>query len=469
MRSSSEPPSPPPAWQIAVLSLTTLTTLTLGVAFLLLESRRASLDELHDEITDGGTAMDDAQTPLAPQLGLACAQAPQDADLPSVPDGPVDAQIDAIGRAVESLRGLQFDGEPPVGFKPVDEFAAEVTREAEEAYTPEQARIDGDRLFRLGAIEPGTDVRAQAIELLSQQAVGFYDPDSGEVVVRGDVADSLGPQEQITVAHELEHALIDQHVGLPEIGPDAGDDDELLTRLSVMEGGAVLVQNRFASGTLSSDQRMELGSGPQVQASREALEAVPHQLRRQLVFPYEEGFAFVCHVYNEGGWEAVNELLADPPESSAAVLFPGRLDEGAPEALDLGSPLEGWEPVEETTFGLAELMWLLEAPGDDREATVEPAGQRASAWDGGVIRTLRQGERVAVELAMAQRESHPSLCETMTDWHEAAFPDVPEAEAAEREALAVAGEGHAGVIVCADQEVHVGLAPELDTARQLAQ
>lgn len=412
-----------------------------------------------DGLLDGGVGMDPST--------VACMQPPADVDLPAVPDDGVNAQIAAIGEAVERLRGLRFDGEPPVTFSPGDEFVDELRRVAAEDYPVDDAAVDAARLAALGAIPEGTDLRQMQLDLVGDQAAGFYRPDTGEVVIRGEGDGSLTATERIILAHELEHALVDEQIGLPDTGQDAEDIDQAGAHLSAIEGGAVLVQHQFTMGTLDLGDQIELSTDAELQQQVAQLDEFPHFLQRNLLFPYEEGFAFACGHYRQGGLAALDDLVADPPASTAEVLFGNRGPQGRPEGPELGSLPSPWTQADTSAFGAAELMWLLEAPGDDPDAALGSPAQRAAGWDGGTVATWTDGDDTAVGLALAQRDGEPDLCDTMAAWHAAAFPEASARPAHGDEVRAARGGGRAGVVACDGGAVRVGLAADLDLARRL--
>ena len=55
---------------------------------------------------------------------------------------------------------------------------------------------------------------------------------------------------------------------------------------------------------------------------RHRLDGIPLVLRRQLEFPYTEGFTFATALHEEGGFAAVNDALALPPDLNRADLPP---------------------------------------------------------------------------------------------------------------------------------------------------
>ena len=78
-----------------------------------------------------------------------------------------------------------------------------------------------------------------------EQVIGYYDPRSKRMrIVSGNGADSPALVD-ITLAHELTHALEDQVFGLKE--PEGGTDDETTARTALVEGTATFVTSEFTT------------------------------------------------------------------------------------------------------------------------------------------------------------------------------------------------------------------------------
>ncbi|MBW3561250.1 MAG: hypothetical protein KY437_02010, partial [Actinobacteria bacterium] len=264
----------------------------------------------------------------------------------------LDAQLRRVAGIVERIRDLRFDETPEPTFLAPDELA-ERTAGLLEDYTEEQAREDAVLLERLGAIPFGTDLRELLSTALGEQVSGFYDPDSGELVVGTDVAGGrLGPLDELTLAHELQHALADQVLGLPgERDVPAGDEDEAFAVQSLIEGDATLTMARYAEQALSViDQARLLTEQGRLAAELGSITELPHYVQRSLLFPYEEGLAFVSALEAQGGWEIVDAAYTRRPETTLQILRPELYLRGegqARDARDPSSPGGGWRAVDE--------------------------------------------------------------------------------------------------------------------------
>lgn len=398
----------------------------------------------------------DVQTALLPCVGDASDVADVD------PDQELEALVAEISGQVEELRGLDFPAPVTATLLTPEELSARVEQLVTEEYPTDVAAVDARLLTAVGAIAPGTDLVAAQRELLAGQVAGFYDPETGELVVGAD-AGSLSATELIALAHELEHALADAAIGLP-IAEDAAVDDGALAALAVVEGDAVLLQSQYQQVAISPDLLLEELLGGDILAGSEGLAAAPPYLAASLLFPYTEGAAYVCSVYQDGGWAGVNAALAAPPATTLEVLDPAQAGFVPVDVVDpaLAAP---WTALDTRTFGAADLQWLLEAPGGDRAAGFDGARDRALAWRGGEAHTFGDGDRTAVGLALA---GDSGLCPTLAEYYAAAFPDAAAADPGPGETAAWEGAAQSAVLRCSGDDVRLGIGPDLATATAVA-
>lgn len=421
------------------------------------------LDELLEGLDGGGQGQADLLGCLTSGAQPGSLSAPTD-------ESPAE-QVQIVAEQVEELRELSFDIDVDPTFMGDQEFEQTVFELFGEDYTAEDADLEARVLIALGALERGGDLRELYLDLISQQAAGFYNTETKEIVVRtSDPDESLSLLTLLTLAHELQHALADQSLGLPSEAELSADSDAGLAALAVVEGDAVLFQQQYALAALDFQQYAELAQDPLVLESQEQLQSYPHFLQRELLFPYEDGLTFACDLYVEGGWDAVDAAHEAPPTTTAEVLDPERYRSGdaGSQTPALGGPGGAFTAALTDTFGAAELQWLFEAPGDDPGVALENPAAAAAAWDGGELRLWTDGDATALGLSLAQRDGEADLCDSLSAWHDAAFPDADDAGAEGDERLAVEGADQAGVITCADGGVRLGVAPTLDGARAIA-
>lgn len=377
-----------------------------------------------------------------------------------------DALVDHIADEVAQLRELPFTDEVDVEFGSGDEVAERVTELVLSEYDGRTADTEGRLLAALGVVAPGTDMQTLRTDLLGQQVAGFYLPETGELMVRVPDDGEIGTLDQITLAHELDHALIDQALDFPDdVLADTTDSDAARAALAVTEGDATLLMSDWALGNVGLSDQLALATDPSAAAASASLDEVPHYLAQELLFAYTTGMAFVCDVYNEGGWDAVDALYEDLPVSTAQVLDPQRYHEGQEPAdpSELAAP-EGFTERLTTTWGAANLRWLFEAPGNDPAAALDDPGARALAWAGGEATVWADGARSAVGFAFVDGGDGTPLCASITDWYTAAFPT---AESTGDDDAVWRGDQQTAAIACDGDGVRLAVAPTADLATSI--
>src|SRR5438067_1651470 len=135
------------------------------------------------------------------------------------------------------------------------------------------------------------------------------------IIVRaGDGGHSVASRAQsttstsstITIAHEMDHALTDQHF---QFGPatdvlDKNDQQEAYTGFTgLLEGDAKLLEALWSGKYLSAKERDQAATEG---GDSSVIRRTPPFLLDTLYFPYTTGRAFVISRYRSGGWESVN-------------------------------------------------------------------------------------------------------------------------------------------------------------------
>lgn len=380
----------------------------------------------------------------------------------------LDAQVRDIASTVERLRERSFETVPAPLFLSEAQIADRVDDILAD-YTDEDADLDRRLLAALGAMDPDDDLRELYRAALSEQVAGLYDPETGElIVVATPDGRSLGPLAQMTLVHELGHALLDQVIGLPDVdAADAeGDEDAAIASQAVVEGDATLLMLLYAQQELTTEEQFELLEEQQDAATQfGALDDLPHVVRRQLLFPYEEGLAFVTEVQRREGWEAVDDAFRDPPTTTLDIMDPDRFlreRTTARDVRDAPDPGEGWDHATTRSVGAAHLHFLFEAPGDDESRALEAARELAMTWTGGQVEVWTDGDATAVAVTIAGGER---LCEAVGDWYERAFPD---ATVDHGDGTSYTADRQNAHLECAGDEARLGIAPDLETARTIA-
>ena len=350
------------------------------------------------------------RTALALALSLACRhRAPPPQEAP--PEAPIASRVDAptarpdaaaegdlaarLSRLADELtarmaevRGLAPRGPIARGVMSRDAVVARIRERTRQEYPPGEIELEGELLKRVGAIPEAMDYERTMYELLEEQVLGFYDPDARRLYIADWVPPAMQP---VTMAHELTHALQDQHFDIGRhIHHRQGGGDRQTAAMAVIEGDATAAMVDYTLAPMRQRVQdlpnVESLIASQLQSSDQArLNAAPRAMRDSLLFPYLAGFGMCLRAMREGdGYRAVDALLARPPESTEQVLHPEKLRaRELPEevALAVPAPLaRDFSVAYHDVFGEFGLrLFLQTALGDDvaREAAAGWGGDQA--------------------------------------------------------------------------------------------
>ncbi|MDX6558892.1 MAG: hypothetical protein QOF72_1941, partial [Blastocatellia bacterium] len=189
----------------------------------------------------------------------------------------------------------------------------------DEETTPGQMHAAEVTLKRLGLAPPEFQFRALMLRVLTEQVAGYYDPKTREFHL-ADWIDLDG--QRPVMAHELTHALQDQHFNLRrfEHWPKGDSDAELATR-ALIEGDAMLAMAVYVANNPLRALLFLKSLGTTGMASQE-LDKAPRALRETLLFPYQEGINWTKSLYKQAGWDRVSKAFTDLPQSTEQILHP---------------------------------------------------------------------------------------------------------------------------------------------------
>jgi hypothetical protein len=333
------------------------------------------------------------------------------------------AQRTEIEHTVSRLRALNFLR--PVVYKqiPRAELPAILRQKLVQQVPDQEFTADGVALAALGLLPAGMDLKKTYLELLGEQIGAFYDQHTQELFTFSGQPLSNG-QNRVILAHELTHALEDQHFSLARLPLESQDnDDRSLAATALVEGDATLVMNEYMVGQLSAGVVRDALSSALTTDVRK-LAAAPRFLRETLLFPYLRGQEFCQALYAEGGWAALAEAFHHPPSSTAEILHPALfLARPRTEPVAIAFPdttVLGQKPVDDNVlgeFGLRQLFarWLHDEPADDAAA---------AGWRGD--RYLVYGDAKAAgyvwEIASDDEAAAAKLCVTLRASLAARYP-----------------------------------------------
>ena len=230
-------------------------------------------------------------------------------------------QREAIEQQASDIRGLKFL--EPVNYNVLSRQQIKQTMSAKlaEVFSEKEFKEMTAAMAAIGLLPAGYPLREKYIDLLGEQVAAFYDQHAHKLFMYED-ASLDNAQNRVVLAHELTHALQDQHFGLKRLPLELKtNDDRAAAASALVEGDATLVMSEFMLKNMSK-QMFKDSMVASFTANMKQLETAPRFLREMLVFPYLRGQEFCASLYGQGGYEAVSKAYANPPSSTAQILHP---------------------------------------------------------------------------------------------------------------------------------------------------
>jgi hypothetical protein len=319
--------------------------------------------------------------------GTAAQQAaPAPASPPAAANSPADFAhaADEVLHDMSEITGLALREPLKKSLRSREEIRAYVIRQMDEDKDVAQRYADAKAAEAFGLLPKNFDLDAFMVELLTEQIAGLYDPKAHEFYI----AEWIPLEDQkMVMAHELTHALQDQHFKLePWVKAARPNDDAELARESFLEGSATaamvdyLLQGtgktvnslpEFDPSTFTGD----LGNTP-------SLAKAPPFIKDSLIFPYLSGMTFAIAALKPAGWSSMDKVFANPPVSSQQIMHPelykaGRVAPTVTLPNITGNVGKDWKKLDENLNG--EFGWLEILKQFLGEARAKPL---AAAWDG---------------------------------------------------------------------------------------
>jgi hypothetical protein len=246
-------------------------------------------------------------------------------------------------------------------------------------------------------------------------------------------------EQKPVLAHELTHALQDQHSNLEkwnnqtpvEVSVNyAGDVDHVsrdemdTARQAVVEGQATAVMMDYMlkpmGKSLVKDPEVVEAIGQQMNGAESSpvLARAPLLLAESLLFPYREGLSFEQDVWmDQGQAAAFTGTLDQPPTSSWEILNPREYEKRhapsvplLPNIHPLVDPL--YKPYDIGQFGQLDLRILVQLFGGEQAAR-----HLTPAWDGGIYWA---GQLLSAKTAEAKAKTDSLAIFYLSSWKNAA-------------------------------------------------
>ncbi|HEV2274878.1 MAG TPA: hypothetical protein VGR96_11975 [Acidobacteriaceae bacterium] len=277
-------------------------------------------------------------------------------------------------------------------------------------------------LKKFGLLDRDFHLQPFLVSLLTEQIAAFYDNKTRTV----NLLDWVSPEEQKPViAHELTHALQDQHTDLDKWEPDTPDkvsktvaeDNQMLAiderdtaRDAVLEGQAMAVYMDYTLRNSGKTLRTLPDVGDDMESSDDSspvMARAPKLLQESLLFPYRDGLEFEQTLLKDKGPQYAFAGVLDRPPSSSYEIMNARAYEREQSVPLLRMPdvhplLDaGYEPYDIGVMGELDVKILAGLFGGEAAAAA-----LTPQWNGGLYYVAQSKSAKTAE----QRASTASLC-----------------------------------------------------------
>ncbi len=272
------------------------------------------------------------------------AAAPPPADSRPTTDADFIAAAEEVLGQMSQITGLKLVTPLKKSLRSREEIRAYVIKQMNEEKDPAERYADARSAEAFGLLPRGFDLDTFMVNVLTEQVEGLYDPKTREFYI----ADwSPLSDQRMVMAHELTHALEDQHFQIETwVKAARPNEDAELARDAVLEGSAMAAMVDY----------LMVGTG--------------------------RSLTFSAAILKNTGWAALPGVFEKPPVSTQQILHPALYRSGKTPAAITLPRLEkllgnNWTKLDENVMG--EFGWkeVLKQFLDNDRAKV-----MAAAWDG---------------------------------------------------------------------------------------
>ena len=251
------------------------------------------------------------------------------------------------------LRKIPFKHEVKRDVTKRENMKALILKEIDEDMTPAEFRANELAMKAFGLLPRDFNLRETLAQVYAEEVAAFYDPKTKtmHLIEEPKVEKKKPPtflerlfgkkdefdkdENKTVIAHELTHALADQHYDLDAMQEAVKkDDDRSLAISALIEGEATLAMFGAGMDDWDGDEIVKLpaenlewtfnllSSFLPFLGGGKALRNAPPIISESMIFPYLKGMVFCAKLTNKGGWAAIDDVYRNPPLSTEQILHP---------------------------------------------------------------------------------------------------------------------------------------------------
>lgn len=228
------------------------------------------------------------------------------------------ARVQSLAPAIAGLRNLPLKN--PVICKDLSPEQFRTFKEKQLLESTTSAQLNKEQvIFSLLGLIPNSYPYTRCIARSNtSDVVASYDADSRAIILQSGL-----PVSDEMLAHEITHALQDQHYNLRQLQLKANRfTDSALSLSALCEGDALDIQDRFVTQQAAIPRAADQ---PEIQATPPQHDecALPELLDQQNGFPYERGRRFIALLEQTHGEGFRDRMFRHPPQTTHEILIPG--------------------------------------------------------------------------------------------------------------------------------------------------
>src|SRR3954464_5498826 len=245
---------------------------------------------------------------------------------------PAEAQLrykNAFEKLLPGIRKIPFKHEVKRDVTKREAMKAMLLKEFDEDMTPAEFRANEMAMKAFGLVPRSLDLKPLLIQVYSEEIAAFYDPKTKTMHLieepeskakaqpsflerlMGKKAGFDKDENKTVIAHELTHALSDQHYDLDALHKQAkNDDDRSLAVSALIEGGAALAMMGAQMDDWDGSKVVKMPADDldrglsfitpflSMMGGGKSLKSAPPIISETMIFPYLRGMVFCAKLAN---------------------------------------------------------------------------------------------------------------------------------------------------------------------------
>ena len=298
------------------------------------------------------------------------------------------SDLESLKKSVVEIGRLEFKRDVPVKYLDRAQLKNYIERLFESDYPDELAAKEEEVIWLMGFTPEKIALKALRKKIILENVGGMYNEKTKELLAVEEFR-HIDMLNAPALAHELRHAIQDQHFHLAALLGDLSDfDDRKLAALAAVEGDATLVMIRqlgFDPELIGAAFSPENVLSFSAMAGASTLMSAPDIIKYQLLMPYLDGMKFSQAIFKEKKWKGLNQVLNRKPLSSEQILHPQKYLAGEnPQTVFTGFRPNRGELVYSGVIGEYYLNILLKNGPEITDA--------AAGWGGDLFSLYRHGD-----------------------------------------------------------------------------